>query len=404
MLRNPHPLIVRYCLYNGVRVMYKEKLRFNKDGKFTILQVSDAQDMHIPRKAMFKMLNKTYDKVKPDLIVLTGDNILGNHIDDALFGNRKSAKTKDAMLKRMRKALGLLLDPIEKRKLPFAFIYGNHDDMNIISKKEQAEIYGEYDYCVPYNTDDDSVDCDTYNIPIYSSTDDNKMKYNIWMLDSAGSDENGNPTYGRVQPETIEWYERKSRQLRLENNGPVMSLMFQHIPVAETLSFFEKCNADDKGAIRFGEDTYLRLDPTKAKGYAFELEGNDEPDHGQLTAIKKCGDVCGLVFGHDHTNCFTGEIDGVNIIQTPGASFRSYGNMISRGTRVFVIDEKDPTVFETYTIGYFDLFGKKFSSVLGYIFSADEYEKVKALILALGGVIVVGLIVYILAIFNLFGF
>ena len=38
--------------------MYKDKLRFNKNGKFTILQVSDAQDMHIPRKAMFKMLDK----------------------------------------------------------------------------------------------------------------------------------------------------------------------------------------------------------------------------------------------------------------------------------------------------------------------------------------------------------
>ena len=60
--------------------------------------------------------------------------------------------------------------------------------------------------------------------------------------------------------------------------------------------------------------------------------------------------------------------------------------------------------FETYTIGYFDLFGNKFGSVLRYIFSADEYEKVKAVILSLSGVIVVGLIVYILAIFNLFGF
>ena len=78
--------------------------------------------------------------------------------------------------------------------------------------------------------------------------------------------------------------------------------------------------------------------------------------------------------------------------------------MISRGTRVFVIDENDPTSFETYTIGYFDLFGNKFSLVLRYIFSADEYEKVKAVILSLSGVIVVGLIVYILAIFNLFGF
>ena len=383
--------------------MYKEKLKFNADGKFTILQVSDAQDMHIPRKGMFKMLDKIYDKVNPDLIVLTGDNILGNHIDDAPIGNRKNVKSKSGILKRMRKALGYLLDPIEKREIPFAFIYGNHDDMNIISKKEQAEIYGEYKFCVPYNTDDDSVDCDTYNIPIYSS-DGESMKYNIWMLDSAGSDENGKPIYSRVQPKTIEWYERKSRRLRLENNGPVMSLMFQHIPIAETLELFEKCEKDDKGAIKFSEDEYIRLDATKAKGFAFELEGNPEADHGQLTALKKCGDVCGLVFGHDHTNSFIGQIDGVNIIQTPGASFRSYGNMISRGTRVFVIDEKDPTTFETYTIGYFDIFGKKFSSVMRYIFNADEYEKVKALLLSLGGVIVVGLIVYVLAIFNLFGF
>ncbi len=388
---------------DGAALMYNKKLKFNKDGKFTILQVSDAQDMHIPRKAMFKMLDRIYDRVQPDLVVLTGDNILGNHLDDAPVGNRKNVKTKEGLIKRMRKALGLVLDPIEKRKIPFAFIYGNHDDMNIISKREQASIYGEYDYCVPYNTDDDSVECDTYNIPIYSF-DEDKMMYNIWMLDSAGADENGCPVFGRVQPETLEWYERKSREIRLQNNGPVMSLMFQHIPIAEIEQFYMPCEETDKSAIKLPDGKFIKLDPSKVKGYAFEIERNDEPDYGQLNVLKKCGDVCGLVFGHDHTNCFTGQIDGVNIIQTPGASFRSYGNMISRGTRVFVINENDTTTFETYTIGYFDIFGKNFRSVMRYIFSADEYEKVKALILALGGVIVVGLIVYILAIFNLFGF
>ena len=74
--------------------MYKEKLKFNSDGKFVILQVSDAQDMHIPRRGMFKMLDKFYDKINPDLIVLTGDNILGNHINDAPIGNRQNVKTK----------------------------------------------------------------------------------------------------------------------------------------------------------------------------------------------------------------------------------------------------------------------------------------------------------------------
>lgn len=383
--------------------MYSEKLKFNSDGKFVILQVSDPQDMHIPRKAMFKMLNKIYEKVSPDLIVLTGDNILGNHINDAPIGNRKNVKSKKGTLKRMRKSLGFLLDPIEKRNIPFAFIYGNHDDMNIISKEEQAAIYGEYKNCVPYFNDDETVDCGNYNVPIYNKTGE-KQIYNLWMLDSAGCDDEGRKVYEYVKPETLDWYDRKSRELQLANGGaPMMSLMFQHIPVMETVDFFVECAEGDKGAVlNRSNGKYYKLDPEKASGFAFEYPETVEKDFGQLDMLRKRGDVCALVFGHDHLNCFNGELDGVNIVQTPGASFRSYGNMLSRGVRVFELDENDLSSFRTHTIGYFDIFGKKFISVLRYIFNADEYEKIKALILSLAGIIGVGLIAYIFSVLNLF--
>ncbi|MCQ2483800.1 MAG: metallophosphoesterase [Clostridia bacterium] len=382
--------------------MYNNKLKFNSDGKFIILQVSDAQDMHIPRKGMFKMLNKVYDKVNPDLIVLTGDNILGNHINDAPIGNRQNVKTKKGTLKRMKKALGFLLDPIEKRGIPFAFHYGNHDDRNMISKKEQAEIYGSYDHCIPYENDDETVDYVNYNVPIYDSKGE-KMKYNIWMIDSAGDGENGVGSHEWVKPETLDWYVRKSRELQLENGSPVMSLMFQHIPVLETVDFFMECDKDDKGAVlNRADNKYYKLNPEKATGFAFEYPATVEKDFGQLDMLRKRGDVCALVFGHDHLNSFTGELDGVNIVQSPGASFRSYGNMISRGVRVFEIDENDTSSFRTYTISYFDLFGKKFPSVLRYIFNADEYEKIKALIIGLFAVIGVGLIAYLVSILNLY--
>lgn len=385
--------------------MYKDKIQFNKDGKLTVLQVSDAQDMHIPRKAMFKMLNRVYDTVNPDLIVLTGDNILGNHLDDARFGNKKSVKTEEGTYKRMKKALGLLLNPIEKRKIPFAFIYGNHDDMNRISKDRQAEIYGGYDYCVPYNTTDKSVDCDTYNIPVYSSSDENKIGYNIWMLDSAGSDSEGKPIYGHVQKNTLDWYEKKSDELKVQNNGePVMSLMFQHIPVDEIKELYTDCDEDDKNAVKLPDGRCVKLDCTKANGYAFEIEHNTSEYHNQIDILKKHNDVCGLVFGHDHMNSFTAKIKDVNIVQTSGASFRCYGNVITRGVRVFIIDENDPTSFETYQIHYFDLFGRSLPSVIRYIFSADEYEKIKTLMIVLFGIIGVGLVTYVLAILNLFGF
>ena len=382
--------------------MYNNKLRFNKDGKFTILQVSDAQDMHIPRRGMFKMLNKFYDKINPDLIVLTGDNILGNHINDAPIGNWKNVKSKKGTLKRMKKALGYLLKPINQRKIPFAFIYGNHDDRNCITKDEQAEIYGSYDFCVPYNLTDKSVDCDTYNVPVYSSHDENKIAYNIWMMDSAGSDDNGENCFEYVKAEAVRWYEEKSRKLEDENGAPVMSLMFQHIPVPQTKELFVECTEDEKGAVKGHDGKFYKLDATKANGYAFEYAETTSEDFGQLDAIRRRGDVCALVSGHDHVNCFTAEIDGVNLVQTPGASFRSYGNMISRGVRVFEIDESDTSSFKTYTLSYFDLFGKKFFSVLRYIMNADEYEKVKAVLLILSAVILIALLVYIFSVLNLF--
>jgi len=382
--------------------MYNEKLKFNSDGKFVILQVSDAQDMHIPRRGMFKMLNRIYDKVNPDLVVLTGDNILGNHINDAPIGNRKNVKTKEGTLKRMKKALGYLLDPIEERKLPFTFTFGNHDDMNMISKEEQAAIFGSYAHCMPYFNDDETVDCGNYNVPIYSS-DGNSIKYNLWMIDSAGADEQGRSVFECVKPETLDWYDRKSRELQLKNGSPVMSLMFQHIPVMETVEFFKECSKDEKGAVLNREnEKYYCLDPEKAKGFAFEYPATVNKDFGQLDILRKRGDVCALVFGHDHLNSFTGELDGVNIVQTPGASFRSYGNMISRGVRVFEIDENDTTTFRTYTLSYFEVFGKKFTSIMRYIFNADEYEKVKAVIIALLATMGVGFVAYVLSVLNLF--
>ena len=381
--------------------MYNKDLKFNKNGKFTILQVSDAQDMHIPRRGMFKMLNKIYDQVKPDLIVLTGDNILGNHINDAPIGNRQNVKGKPGTLKRMRKALGYLLNPIEMRGIPFAFVYGNHDDRNCITKKEQAELYGEYNYCVKYNLDNDSVDCDTYNVPIYAS-DSDKLAYNIWMMDSAGADDNGDNCFEYVKKEAVDWYIEKSKQLEKENGSPVMSLMFQHIPVPQTKDLFAECAENDTGAVRCRDGKFYKLDPEKAKGYAFEYPETTSEDFGQLDALRQRGDVCALIFGHDHINCFTAEIDGVNIVQSPGASFRSYGNMVSRGVRVFEIDENDTSSFSTHTISYFDLYGKNFASVLRYIFNADEYEKLKAVLIALMGVIGISLATYLISIFHLF--
>ena len=149
------------------------KIKF-KNGKIRVMQVSDPQDLQFVRPTMIRMLNKAYDTLNPDLIVLTGDNILGNHLCDARIGSRLVIKDKEGEAKAMEIAIDKLVTPIEERKIPFAMIYGNHDDMNRLTKDEQADMYRKYSTCLGLD-DETSPDVATYNLPIYSE-DGEKVK------------------------------------------------------------------------------------------------------------------------------------------------------------------------------------------------------------------------------------
>lgn len=79
-------------------------LRFNKDGKLKIMQISDTQDIDIPREAMIMFMEKALDAEKPDLVVFTGDQIAGGKI--------KTAEGVYAGIK-------AILKPVTDRGIPF---------------------------------------------------------------------------------------------------------------------------------------------------------------------------------------------------------------------------------------------------------------------------------------------
>lgn len=355
-----------------------------KNGKIRVMQVSDPQDLQFIRPTMVRMLNTAYDKYKPDLIVLTGDNILGNHLCDARIGTRLAIKDKAGEYEAMRVAIDKLIAPIESRKIPFAMIYGNHDDRNSFTKEEQADVYRKYTCNVGLD-DPASPDVATYNIPIYSE-DGSKVKFNLWMMDSAWLDREQDKCFEMVKPEAVEWYKKKSAQLKANNGGEVVpSLMFQHIPMIEQLELLEECDNSVKGAVKGPEGKFYKL-KDGVQGSMGEYPCTVSDKNGQLDAIKECGDVKAVVFGHDHTNCFIGNVDGVEFIQTSCASFRCYGNR-NRGVRIFDIYE-DGT-YETTFYTYEKICGKSLWNELCYIWDADGMWKAKTALIA-GGVLAVG--------------
>jgi hypothetical protein len=370
--------------------MNDNALTFREDGTFHILQVSDPQDLVYTRQAMARMLDEAYDGLRPDLVLFTGDNTLGNHLHDFLFVRIPTVHSSAVTLWRMRRALKGILQPVEDRGIPFAMIYGNHDDMNDVSKAEQFPLYRAYSQCLPMNETDGSVDCDTYNIPL--RTADGRTAWNLFMLDSAWNDDEGQ--HCRIKPETTSWYAQTSDRLRQENGGEaVPSILFLHVPLPQTKGLCKSCEKDAVGAVRDG-DGYVCLDASKAQGVMGESVSACEDDGGLFDEMRLRGDVRAVVSGHDHLNCFDGESDGVRFIQSGAASFRCYGSRI-RGVREFVLHADDPTKFETRYFTYDMLCGTGFSAQLRYFLDADD--KIAEKYGILGGALLTGAAVAVAA-------
>ena len=282
----------------------------------------------------------------------------------------------------MRDSIRHIAAPLQKRGIPFAMIYGNHDDRNVVSKQEQADIFRSYSMCLPMNTSEKGIDCDTYNITVLPSDGGEKPLFNLWMLDSAWYDAKEDKCFEIIKPETVEWYIRTSEKLKEENGGkPLESLMFAHIPFPQIMNLTEECAKGDVGAVKAKKDGYIRLKSDITRGVMGEAPSILEDDSGMFEAALKQGDVKGIVTGHDHRNCFEGKYKGIDFIQTSCASFRCYGDE-NRGVRVFDFDERSPADYMTYFFNYADLCGRGTGAKLRYLLDADDMVKERTAFIA----------------------
>lgn len=354
-----------------------EKIKFN-NGKLRILQISDAQDLHWVRKTMLHMLRNACADLKPDLIVFTGDNILGNHLRDYRFSSKKKEMSREEEFAIMRKALAHILDIPEAMGIPFAVIYGNHDDMNSFTGDEQAEIIRSYSMNRGFENTGEL--CGTYRLPVYSSDGENQLM-NLWMMNTSWQDKEQDIIFNHIRESQVEWFKNESLAQKEVNGGKAYpSLVFMHIPLEELKDLAEECSPEES-TITFSADN-LRL-KKGVFGHMHETVSALENDNGFYKEVLADGGVMGIVSGHDHLNDFYGVKDGIKFVQTPCASFRCYGNP-HRGVRIFDIYESNPADFYTKTVYYKELCGDNIISDFRLFWDADEYEKKKFAVL--GGI------------------
>ncbi len=356
-------------------------LSFGSDGKFTVLQLADPQDDKYAAHDLVNLINLSIARFIPDLIVIAGDLVEDSRagdigIDDengregVCVTNALGKTLHEETLQNTRIAADNILGIIEKAHIPFAVTQGNNDRATGVTPEEWLDIYSGYDCSL---IRDDSPDSDgriDYTVEVAGT--DGSTELVFWMMDTGGSS---------VTDGQLDWFAAKSGEYKQANGGNAYpSIVFEHIPVADTGNLFEPCRIWNGGA-RWSNGKFYRLN-AETSGGVFKSIILPGESSSQFASWKTDGGVMGAFFGHFHSSGYSGVWNGIELGLTYGCQFAKSGPY---GVRVFTFDEnnlsayqnelyiyegsvsKNNAVLELQADKTYDNFNTAFEKVIGYV-------------------------------------
>ena len=203
-----------------------EEFRFDENGKFTVLQISDPQDDRYPAHGMADFIKKAIEKTQPDFIVITGDIVedsrAGDISDDEIF---KEGVLVDGdyekTLENVKIAVENIFAPIEEAGIYYAVTMGNNDYKAKISNEDWLKIFASYPHCITVDESDDAEGKIDQYLEI-KKHDSEETGFGLWLLDNGKSFTAGQK----------EWFKNKE-------TGNVSSIVFEHVPTDDIGNLFD---------------------------------------------------------------------------------------------------------------------------------------------------------------------
>lgn len=309
------------------------RLSFGDKEKFRILCVSDIHGgVGYDEENTVRYLTDLLDKTDPDLVLMLGD-IAGPgviHIENAA---------------QLREMLNGLTAPMVQRNIPFAHVFGNHDDNYGLPNSEAETVYESLPLCVSRNVGVTTGDSD-YMLPIY---DGEKIAFAVYGLDSHRGMDGYREQFGvsgevalefqntagfdvgerGTDASQVRWYYETSLALEKEQGAKVPALMVMHVPVQEMC--------------------WAAMNPEQCKfeGIQGEPASGQMLNSGLFRACMERGDVKAMCFGHDHENTFTVEFGGIVMAYDGYVSCHACHLKEQLGGRVFDICKNAPNEVHT---------------------------------------------------------
>ena len=323
-------------------------MKFNGD-TFKILQLADVQDTQRTSQDTLNFMRALLGSEKPDLVILTGDQVKGYGLTLGIGDKKKNTET----------TIRNILAPITERNIPFTFTYGNHDRSDEASLEFQTSVYESYSSCVNKDAFARYKGTDCMCFPIYAE-DGRTPVFAVYAINDCHQVEG---KYHGVTEEQIQWCKDTAEALAAENGGEkVPTIVFEHIPVYEMYEILKEVPKNTPNALE-GNRThrgkyYVITDEMAARGeYMRENIACFGGGSKQFDGWCEQGNIVAAYFGHDHINTFTGKLRGIELGYTPGAGFNVYGPGCDRAARVFEFDKSG--TYTTRLVTYRDLLGEK---------------------------------------------
>ncbi|MCL1803813.1 MAG: metallophosphoesterase family protein [Eubacteriaceae bacterium] len=336
--------------------------RINGD-RLKIMVFADLQDDEYISAYTLKFMNAALDAENPDLVVLGGDNLAGYAPGNML--REEGAKN----------SITALLGPIVDRSIPFALVFGNHDQEAAMPKEKQMEHYLSFNGCIAEKGIIGSS-VGNYRIGIEDKNGDTFLY--LWFMDTnyKAMSEYGYGFAG-VSKEQIEWFDEESARLARENAGKIVKgLMFEHVPVPEIYGLLTQVDASHPQAVRghgrLSKQFYILSNTDVTSGVMLETPSVPDINNGQFESWLRNNNIIAAFFGHDHKNSFSGVHKGIRLAYTPGSGFGSYGYRYLRGVRVIEADALSRSV-KSRIVFYRDVCDEEINRAILYIGEKNAY-------------------------------
>lgn len=278
-----------------------KNMKFNSDGEFKILQLTD---LHLtpgkPEEAVktFARIDFLVRNERPDFIAVTGDVVTD------------------------RKARGMwvsFLEHLDSCGVPYGVVFGNHDREQDLDARQISELVASARGSV--NLLDADGELADLRLQLMPSKAGKGAAAEIFLMDSNEySTIKGVDGYGWFRSSQVEWLREECGRSLQENGRHVPSVLFCHIPLNEFREAWEIKGFETMG--------------TRA-----EKECSPALNSGIFHCMVETGNVFAVFCGHDHSNDYIARLHGIILGYGRYSGDDTVYNDLRHGARIIILQE-----------------------------------------------------------------